>query len=420
MSASSASEGPGRGRLALNVMQFCRALRAAGLPVGPGRTLAALEALETVGVASRQDVYWALHATLVNRRDQREIFDPAFHLFWRNPDMLKRAMTLMLPQIRTGREEERAVNRRVAEAFADRQPGRGEAPDDAEDPPELEVDASLTFSEREKLQHKDFEQMSAEELARARAAIARFRLPVRDVPTRRYNPHHTAPLVDMRRTLHQSLRAGGHSIDLARRIRRTRPPPLVVLCDISGSMSQYSRMLLHFLHAVTTERDRVHSFVFGTRLTNITRQLRRRDVDDALDRVGRAAQDWGGGTRIGACLAEFNRIWGRRVLGQGAVVILITDGLDRDAGDRLKDEIDRLHRSCRRLIWLNPLLRWDGYAPKSMGARALMPHVDEFRPVHSLASLAALVDVLAEDPVRGDRRMAKWRHLAAAQQEMVQ
>ncbi|WP_238578670.1 vWA domain-containing protein [Inquilinus limosus] len=367
MNAPSVTEEPERGRLALNVMQFCRALRAAGLPVGPGRTLAALEALETVGVASRQDVYWALHATLVNRRDQREIFDQAFHLFWRNPDMLKRAMTLMLPQIRTGREEERAVNRRVAEAFADRQPGRGEAPDDAEEPPELEVDASLTFSEREKLQHKDFEQMSAEELARARAAIARFRLPVRDVPTRRYAPHHSAPLVDMRQTLRQSLRAGGHSIDLARRIRRTRPPPLVVLCDISGSMSQYSRMLLHFLHAVTTERDRVHSFVFGTRLTNITRQLRRRDVDDALDRVGRAAQDWGGGTRIGACLAEFNRVWGRRVLGQGAVVILITDGLDRDAGDRLEDEIDRLHRSSRRLIWLNPLLRWDGYAPKSMG-----------------------------------------------------
>lgn len=409
-----------KGRLALNVMQFCRALRAAGLPVGPGRTLAALEALETVGIASRQDVYWALHATLVNRRDQREIFDQAFHLFWRNPDMLKRAMTLMLPQIRTGKEEEHAVNRRVAEAFADRQPGRGEAPDDAEEPPELEVDASLTFSEREKLQHKDFEQMSAEEMARARAAIARFRLPVRDVPTRRFAPHHSAPLVDMRQTLRQSLRAGGHSIDLARRIRRKRPPPLVVLCDISGSMSQYSRMLLHFLHAVTTERDRVHSFVFGTRLTNITRQLRRRDVDDALDRVGRAAQDWGGGTRIGACLAEFNRVWGRRVLGQGAVVILITDGLDRDAGDRLEDEIDRLHRSSRRLIWLNPLLRWDGYAPRSMGARALMPHVDEFRPVHSLASLAALVDVLAEDPMRGDRRMARWRHLAAAQQESMQ
>ena len=409
-----------KGRLTLNVMQFCRALRAAGLPVGPGRTLAALEALETVGIGSRQDVYWALHATLVNRRDQREIFDQAFHLFWRNPDMLKRAMTLMLPQIRTGKEEERAVNRRVAEAFADRQPGRGEAPDDAEEPPELEVDASLTFSEREKLQHKDFEQMSAEELARARAAIARFRLPVRDVPTRRFAPHHSAPLVDMRQTLRQSLRAGGHSIDLARRIRRKRPPPLVVLCDISGSMSQYSRMLLHFLHAVTTERDRVHSFVFGTRLTNITRQLRRRDVDDALDRVGRAAQDWGGGTRIGACLAEFNRVWGRRVLGQGAVVILITDGLDRDAGDRLEDEIDRLHRSSRRLIWLNPLLRWDGYAPRSMGARALMPHVDEFRPVHSLASLAALVDVLAEDPMRGDRRMARWRHLAAAQQESMQ
>jgi len=170
--------------------------------------------------------------------------------------------------------------------------------------------------------------------------------------------------------------------------------------------------LLHFLHAVATDRDRVYSFVFGTRLTNITRALRTRDVDEALARVGQAVTDWGGGTRIGACLAAFNRLWGRRVLGQGAVVLLITDGLDRDAGAALEPEIDRLHRSCRRLIWLNPLLRYDGYAPRSSGARALMPHVDDFRAVHNLDSLEGLVEALAEERPRRDPRMERWRALA--------
>jgi uncharacterized protein with von Willebrand factor type A (vWA) domain len=177
-------------------------------------------------------------------------------------------------------------------------------------------------------------------------------------------------------------------------------------------MNRYSRMLLHFLHAVTTDRDRVYSFVFGTRLTNITRYLRYRDVDQALDRVSESVEDWSGGTRIGHCLHDFNRLWARRVLAQGAVVLLITDGLDRDAGHELAPQIDRLHRSCRRLIWLNPLLRYDGYAPKSLGAREMMPHVDDFRTVHNLASLADLTAALSRDDAGTD--IARWRSMAAA------
>jgi uncharacterized protein with von Willebrand factor type A (vWA) domain len=404
------------GRFAFNVMQFCRLLRAAGLPVGPGRTLAAVEAVRTVGIGSQQDLYWALHAALITRRDQKPLFDQAFHLFWRNPQMLKRAMQLLLPQIETGAKGDAAeINRRLAEALAEqRQAGQGEAPEGADDaPPEYEIDASLTFSEKEKLQHKDFEQMSREEIARAKAAMARFRLPVHDVPTRRWLESAHGRRMDLRRTMRRSMRGGGAAIDLVRRSRRRRPPPIVLLCDISGSMSQYSRVLLHFMHAVTSDRERVHTFVFGTRLTNVTRALRRRDVDEALARVGGVANDWGGGTRIGACIAEFNLKWSRRVLGQGAVVLLITDGLDRDAGAALAPEIERLHRSCRRLIWLNPLLRWDGYAPKSSGARALIPHVDELRPVHNMDSLAALVDALGGDAPLRDPAMARWRRLAA-------
>ncbi|MEQ9814241.1 MAG: VWA domain-containing protein [Azospirillaceae bacterium] len=399
----------GRGQLAANIMHFCRTLRAAGLPVGPGQTLAAIAAVESVGIGSRQDFYWTLHATLVNRRDQREIFDQAFHMFWRNPDILKRAMAMLLPQVDAeagSAQRGEPVRRRVAEAF-----GQGTAERRRERETEIELDARLTFSDREKLSHKDFEQMTAAEIAEARQAIARLRLPVPDAPTRRFDPA-TAGRPDPRRTLRRSLRQGG-MIDLAFRRRRRRPPPLVVICDISGSMSQYSRMLLHFLHAITSDRDRVHSFVFGTRLTNITRTLRHRDVDEALARVGESVADWSGGTRIGWCLRIFNRDWSRRVLGQGATVLLITDGLDRDAGAAMEPEVERLAMSCRRLIWLNPLLRFDRYAPKSKGARILVRHATELRSAHNLASLRDIVDALGDSAGGTSTRMASWRALAA-------
>ena len=192
-----------------------------------------------------------------------------------------------------------------------------------------------------------------------------------------------------------------------------RHPPLVILCDISGSMERYARMLLHFLHAITNDRDRVHTFLFGTRLTNVTRYLRYRDIDVALEKISKAVVDWSGGTRIGRCLHVFNRDWSRRVLTQGAVVLLISDGLDREGGAGLGEEMDRLHRSCRRLIWLNPLLRYDLFEPKSLGIRAILPHVDDFRPVHNLESLAQLAEVLSVEGPRRHPGMARWRELAA-------
>jgi uncharacterized protein with von Willebrand factor type A (vWA) domain len=236
--------------------------------------------------------------------------------------------------------------------------------------------------------------MSLEELARAKAAIARMRLPINDLPTRRFGPDKHGARADMRATLRAALRSGG-ILELRRKSPRTRPPPLVVLCDISGSMSRYSRVFLHFMHSITNDRDRVFTFVFGTRLTNITRYLRYRDVDIALDRVAEVVADWSGGTRIGQSIGEFNRLWSRRVLGQGAVVMLITDGLDRDAGTGLAAQMDRLHRSCRRVIWLNPLLRYEGFEPRSLGMKAMLPYVDDFRPVHNLESLESLVDVIS-------------------------
>jgi uncharacterized protein with von Willebrand factor type A (vWA) domain len=387
------------GRIVPNIMHFARVLRAAGLPVGPGKVLDAVRAVETVGLRNRRDFYWTLHAVFVNRRDQREIFDQAFHVFWRRPDLLEKVMALLLPQVELARPpvQDEELQRRVADALTpDKQPGQGEAPDEGEPPEEIQLDASLSFSEREILQHKDFEQMSAEEVARAKDLIARMRLPIQEVPMRRFRVDPSGWRVDMRRTLRASLRGGGAVIDLKRKRRLRRHPPLVVLSDISGSMERYSRMLLHFMHAVTSDRDRVHSFLFGTRLTNVTRQLRNRDIDVALRKVGDLVQDWSGGTRIGVCLQDFNLNWSRRVLGQGAVVLLITDGLDRDAAEGLERQMERLHKSCRRLIWLNPLLRYEGYEPLASGAQTIVRHVDDFRPIHNLESLGQLNLALAE------------------------
>ena len=395
------------GSLLANLMHFARTLRAAGLPVGPGKVIDAVDAVRTVGITDRRDFYWTLHAVFVNRPDQRLIFDQAFHVFWRNPDLLKKMMALVLPEMRVPGDEDRGAEmaRRLAEAL---HPGRDENTGEPEEV-ETEIDAVMTFSDREQLRSMDFEKMSLEELARAKAAIARLRLPVEDLPTRRFAPDRHGARADLRATLRAALRSGG-LIELKRKSPRRRPPPLVVLCDISGSMSRYSRVFLHFMHTVTNDRDRVFTFVFGTRLTNITRYLRFRDVDLALERVGEAVADWSGGTRIGHSIAEFNRLWSRRLLGQGAIVLLITDGLDRDAGTGLGREMDRLHRSCRRLIWLNPLLRYEGFEPRSLGMRAMMPYVDEFRPVHNLESLEELIGVLSALPVRRGPAAPVLRH----------
>lgn len=403
------------GRLAENIMHFGRVLRRAGLPVGPGKILDAINAVCTVGVCSRGDFYWALHAVFVNRRDQREIFDQAFHIFWRNPNLLEKMLSVLLPSFKGDdvKQSDKQLSRRVTEAMAQEKSQEGQKGDETDKQDELELDASLTFSNQEVLNTKDFEKMTSDELANARASIRKLVLPLGEVKTRRYERHSSGPKLDMHATMRASVRRGGDMILLRRKRPRRIPPPLVILCDISGSMDRYARMLLHFMHALTNDRDRVHTFLFGTRLTNISRFLRYKDPDEAIDRVTDAVDDWSGGTRIGQALHDFNKNWSRRVLGQGAVVLLITDGLDRDGAAGVEQEMDRLHRSCRRLIWLNPLLRYDQYAPKSLGARAMMQHVDEFRPVHNLESLSQLADALKFDQSLSRQEMARWREMAA-------
>ena len=379
------------GRLADNIVHFARTLRKAGLRVGPAAVVDAIEAVLVAGIGSRDDFYWTLHSVLVTRHEDHAVFDEAFRLFWRSRELIEKMLAMFSPVAPDMREKQqpRAAESRVASALMSAQERQAR-----QEIPQVEVDARFTTSGNEVLRGKDFAQMTADEIARAKAEISALRLPHDRVATRRYraDPHGTR--IDPRAMMRGALRTGGDLILPRYRSARKVHPPLVVLADISGSMSQYTRIFLHFLHALTEKRRRVHTFVFGTRLTNLTRQMRHRDPDEALAECAGAVQDWSGGTRIGDALAEFNRKWSRRVLGQGAVVLLITDGLERDDVGELAAEMERLQKSCRSLIWLNPLLRFDGFEARARGVRAMLPYVDEFRPVHNLNAMADLCAAL--------------------------
>ncbi|MER9653109.1 VWA domain-containing protein [Mesorhizobium sp. M0152] len=376
------------GRIADNIVYFGRTLRKAGMRVGPASVKDAIEAVLVAGIGSRDDFYWTLHAVLVSRHEDHAIFDEAFRLFWKSRELIEKLLAMFSPVAPDVREKQkpRPAENRVSQAMFEGH--RKNQP--AQEIPEIEVDARFTFSGNEVLRGKDFAQMDAAEMADARKAIAQLRLPFDLVRTRRFKSDAHGRRIDPRAMMRSAARTGGELILPKFRSPREVHPPLVVLADISGSMSQYTRIFLHFLHALTEKRRRVHTFVFGTRLTNLTRQMRHRDPDAALADCSVAVRDWSGGTRIGDALAEFNLTWSRRVLGQGAVVLLITDGLERDDVAGLSEEMERLHKSCRRLIWLNPLLRFDGFQARARGVKAMLPHVDEFRSVHNLDALADL------------------------------
>ena len=393
----------GGGRVADNIVLFARVLRRAGLPVGPAAIIDAIGAVEAAGIGARDDFYWALHSVFVKKREHRALFHEAFQLFWQERSHLERARAMALPQSPSARETPRPAEARAREAMAPQ--ARRE-----DDRPQVEIDMRMTMSAREVLQRKDFAQMSAAEIAEAKRALAALALPDDRLRTRRLR-RAAHGRFDPRRTLRASLRVGGDIVLPAFRAAAERRPPIVAICDISGSMTQYSRLMLHFLHALS-ERRKVHSFVFGTRLTNVTRQLQRKDPDAALKQCTDAVEDWSGGTRIASALRAFNRDWSRRVLGQGATVLLITDGLEReekdDSGVDLRAEMDRLHRSCRRLIWLNPLLRFEGFAARARGVRLILPHVDEFRAVHSLDAIGDLVAALSDGSAGRDADPRAW------------
>lgn len=375
--------------IAENIVHFSRVLRSAGLSVGPDRVLAAMAAVEAVGLDRRDDVHAALSAVMLDRHEQQPIFDAAFEAFWRDPKLLEQLMYLLLPKV-TGRGEKHRPPRanRIAEALAAPRPPEPPNPANNTAPEELKFDTSFTFSDRERLQRADFETMTAAEFELAKKLAEELPLPVDPVRRRRHAP---APRggIDLRATL---LRMARQPQTLAPAFSRPRRelPTLVVLLDISGSMDRYARLLLHFVHGLTRRHLRVHTLTFGTRLTNITRALKNRDPDEAIKLADSLVKDWRGGTRIASCIEEFNQRWARRLLGANAALLLVTDGLDRDEQGDLTHAASQLRRNAHQIVWLNPLLRFEGFEPRAAGVRALLPHVDRFLPVHNLASLADL------------------------------
>ena len=376
-----------QGSLAENIMLFARLLRATGMPVGTGSVLNAIRAVSLIGIESQQDLHTVLLCQFVSRREQMPVFDQTFALFWRNPKLMEKLMGAMLPTLQSDQDQQPLI-RRLGEALSS-----SNTQSSGQDEEQVELLANLSASESEILQSRDFEQMSESELQVAKKMLKHLKLPVKPIQTRRHQASVSRARIDMRRTMQNSLR-NSELIPLQFKRQITRPPAIIVLCDISGSMAQYSRMFLHFMHAMTNNGDRVHSFLFGTRLTNISRYLRNKDVDLALEETAKAVEDWSGGTRIGFCLKQFNQHWSRRMLGQGAVVILLTDGLDRGESPELGKQMERLSKSCRQLVWLNPLLRYKKFEPRAEGVRIMLPYVDVFRSAHNINSLAELPALL--------------------------
>nr|HET7859580.1 VWA domain-containing protein [Caldimonas sp.] len=377
-----------------NVVHFARVLRSAGIPVGPDRVLAALEAIEAVGVSRRDDVHAALSAVMLDRHEQQALFDDAFAAFWRDPKLLERMMAELLPKISGRREMNRKRSQRLAEALAAPAPAaeaRKAGPDD-----QVEFETAFTFSDRERLQRADFESMTAAEFELAKKLAEEVPLPFAPVRRRRHEAS-ARGVVDLRATM---LAMARQPETLVPRFSRPRSelPTIVVLLDISGSMDRYARLMLHYVHGLTRRYLKVHTLTFGTRLTNITRSLRHRDPDLALALASAQVEDWKGGTRIASCLDDFNRHWARRLLGANAALLLVTDGLDRDEHGELTRAAAQLRLFARQIVWLNPLLRFEKFEPRAGGVRALLPFVDRFLPVHNLASLADLATVLREAP----------------------
>ena len=382
--------------LADNVVHFARLLRNAGLAVGPDRVLAGLEAIEAVGLARRDDVHAALSAVMIDRHEQQALFDDAFAAFWRDPKLLEQMLAQLLPKI-TGRGDRMRPARQARLADALSPPADAAPPPRVDDRREqLDFEASITFSDRERLQSADFESMTVAEFALAKKLAEELPLPFEPVRRRRHAAS-SRGRIDLRATM---LSMARQPQTLLPRFSepRTELPTVVVLLDVSGSMERYARLMLHYLHGLTRRYLKVHTLTFGTRLTNITRALRNRDPDQAMDLASRQVQDWNGGTRIASCLDEFNHRWARRLLGANAALLLVTDGLDRDESGDLTRAARQLRLFARQIVWLNPLLRFDRFEPRAAGVRAILPNVDRFLPVHNLASLADLAVALKTPP----------------------
>ncbi len=367
-----------------NCLLFIRALRQAGLPIGLDQALAFAQALEWIDLGARDQVYHTARSLLVSRYEHLRLFDAIFNRFWRPLGESERRQRQKMP--RAPRHKPRDQPFSIVTYMAAKA-GLSE--------PEVDVsDKSGTASMVEVLQRKEFSQMTPEELERIKRLIHQMRWRISLRETRRRRRHRRGDLLHMRAVVRDAARHNGRLTRLLWQRRKVKQRPLVIIADISGSMEKYARLLLQFLYSVAHSLPQVECFVFGTRLTRITSQLKLRNIDQAIDQASREVVDWAGGTRIGESLRVFNRHWSRRVLGRGAVALLISDGWEQGDPALLATEIRRLQRRCHRLIWLNPLLGRETYQPRVGGMQAVLPHIDDFLPIHNFQSLEALAQRL--------------------------
>jgi uncharacterized protein with von Willebrand factor type A (vWA) domain len=393
------------GNLLHNLLLFGRVLRGLGMDINPGRMIDLVGALDYIQLGYKQDFYHACRSLLVHDKEDIPLFDQAFERFWRKHDGSWFDIGLQGPA-RQKKQSETIIAPpaldETAETPEQEQPNQEEEQDDEDILQILEV--TQTYSAREKLRQKDFADLTPDEIATIKMLMADLTWELGRRWTRRQKPGR-GPTFDMRRSLRHNLRYGGEMIEWPTRKKKHKPRPLIVIADISGSMERYTRLLLHFIYGLSEGMNEVvEAFVFSTRLTRITRHLRNKDIDKAMHQISRAVPDWSGGTRIGEAFKRFNFDWARRVLGRGAVVLIISDGWDRGEPELLGEEIARLQRSCYRLIWLNPLLGSPRYEPLTRGIQAALPYIDDFLPVHNLASLEELAELLAKVPSRSGRR----------------
>jgi len=416
-------------RLLFRLTEFGRILWEVGINVGPGQMLDLAETLSYVDLTSKEEFYDTLKCCLLTKHEQEPVFNQMFEYYWfvrDKPDKKKddkkgaarrQERQLRLPPSERKRlaEHMNSAEQKKEAATELRQNNKRRAQDDDQRDDDMGKPQGTAYTAIEYLRKKDFENFTWEEVQEAKKLMAEMRWHLGMRPTRRKAPAKKGSYPDMRRIVRRNLKYGAELIELTWRKTKIKPRPLVIICDISGSMSLYSRLLLHFVHTISNGLMNVEAFVFGTRLTRITRQLKRRDVDDAVRDVSKSVQDWSGGTRIGDALHFFNHFWARRVLGRGAVVLIISDGWDRGESDVLSVEMDRLQHSCHRLIWLNPLLGSPDYRPLTIGMKTALPFIDNFLPVHNLDSLISLGNLLSSiDDSRPERSPAARRKAVEA------
>ena len=391
------------GKLTHNLILFGRVCRALGMNVTPNRMMDVARALAHIQLGRKQDFYYTLRTHLVTHPKEFAYFDEAFDIFWRRPS--EGFTTLNLQSL--GEERRKKKTQFLP-------PLESSPSENGSDSKELDpalIALVPTYSRRERLSHKDFAEMSAEELEMAKRVISKMPDSLGMRRTRRFI-NGKGRQINMRRLMKDVIRKYGDVTQLPTHRRKEKPRPVVLLCDISGSMERYTRVLLHFMHTLAGSLFQVESFVYSTDITRITRQIRQKNVDDALEDVGQAVLQWGGGTMTGECMHRFNWVWSRRVLGRGAVVMVITDGWDRGDIPLLHREMERLRHSCRRLIWLNPLLDVPEYEPLTRGAQALLPYVHDFLPITNLANLEAIVKALNNLKGRPSAEGYRKRYLA--------